>query len=73
MPMKLADWVKEQPGTRADVAARLGVRRSALQKMMRGESFPRQGTLFAILDVTEGKVTAADLERACIEYQASLG
>lgn len=59
--MGLAEWVRQQPGTNADVAARLGIARDTLQKLMRGQAFPRQSTRVAITRESGGKVTAEDM------------
>ena len=68
--MGLSEWVKQQPGTNADVAARLGVARDTLQKLMRGRSFPRRGTRVAIERESGGKVTTQDLLVAYNAYWA---
>ena len=69
--MQLSEWVKQQPGTNADVAARLGIARDTLQKLMRGQTFPRQSTRTAIERESGGKVTTQDLMDASDTYRGA--
>lgn len=71
--MLFSEWVKGQPGTRLDVARRLGIGRVALHKIMRGQVFPRGSTRVAIAQETGGKVTADALLAAFNTYHAAKG
>ena len=71
--MLFSEWVKGQPGTRLDVARRLGISRDALHKIMRGQVFPRGSTRQAIARETGGVVTADSLLAAFNSYHAPQG
>lgn len=67
--MRLAEWVRaQQPETVEQVAARLGVGRVALHRLMRGQTFPCSATRQAIAREACGAVTLGDLQDQYNEY-----
>lgn len=59
---KLAGWVRAQaPASVAEVAARFGIKRVALYRLMRGDTLPRRKTAVRIETETLGAVKAVDL------------
>lgn len=69
--MLFSDWVNTQKDTRAHVAARIGVSRDALYKIMRGQVLPRRTTRLAIDRETGGQVRVDDLLTALNAYHAA--
>ena len=59
----LGNWVRAQPGSVAGLAYELGVTRGTLHKYMAGVVVPRPEGVRAIVRLTDGAVTAADLDR----------
>lgn len=57
--MRLKDWVRAQPGTVGEVAIRLGLKRVALHRAMRGQTFPRGSTRSRIAEATRDPVSGA--------------
>jgi DNA-binding phage protein len=68
--MLFSEWVNKQPGTRAEVARRIGISRVGLYKIMRGQVFPRGTTRAAINRETGGNVTTDALAAAFNTYHA---
>lgn len=68
--MRLATWVQSQTGTVADCAKRIGIGRVALHRLMRGQTFPSLGTRRAIVTLTGGAVSYADLSEQFEEFHA---
>jgi transcriptional regulator with XRE-family HTH domain len=62
--MLFSDWVRSQTDTRLQVAARIGIGRDGLHKIMRGQVFPRWATRLAIARESDGAVTVDDLLKA---------
>jgi transcriptional regulator with XRE-family HTH domain len=56
----LSRWMDAQSLTRDEVAARLDVRRTYLDKLCRGESRPSLELAFEIEKLTRGSVPASD-------------
>jgi hypothetical protein len=67
--VKLREWVDTLPGTLAEKAASLGVKRVALHRAMAGQTMPRPATAQAIWRESGGQVTYADLGEAYTYYR----
>lgn len=58
---KFSEWVDAQPGSRADTAGRLGIKRVALHRLVMGQTMPSRETMAAIVRESAGTVTYADM------------
>lgn len=70
--MRLSEYMEITGLTDSAMAARLGdcAGATAVRKWRLGQRFPRLNALERIQEVTDGRVTAADLAEACHEYLA---
>ena len=59
----LGNWVRSSPEPVANLAKQLGVTRITLHRYMSGAQMPRPHGVRAIVELTDGAVTAAELER----------
>ena len=59
--MTLSDWLAETGTPLPDFAARVGHSEAGVRKWIYGQRFPRPDALRKIIEITDGKVTIADL------------
>jgi transcriptional regulator with XRE-family HTH domain len=59
--MKLSEYLKAKNINAAQFAARVGMDKSAITRILKGERTPRRSTINTIIQATSGEVTAADI------------
>ena len=62
--MHLADYMEANGLSDQDVAEAIGVDRSTVSRLRRGETSPSKKTRIAIREMTNGAVTADDFDEA---------